>query len=65
RVTIEANCANGLLMQYIAQHARTTGEEYHESNVTLEATISEKHLAKLNAFGEDVKIVKTVKTGTV
>ncbi|MDY7011128.1 MAG: GTPase HflX [Planctomycetota bacterium] len=56
-VTIEADCANGRLMQYLARHARTTVKTYLDSSVRMEATIGEKHLAELNAFGKDVKIL--------
>lgn len=56
-VTIRADCTNGRLMQYLAHHARAKGRTYRGKNVTLEATISEKHLAALNNFGNDVKIL--------
>ncbi len=59
-VTIEADCANGRLMQYLAHHTRTTDKTYHGSSVRMEATISEKHLAALNNFGKDVKILTDI-----
>ncbi len=60
RVTIEADCANGRLMQYLARHARATDRTYLGSSVRMEATIGEKHIAELDAFGKDVKILTDI-----
>ena len=57
RVTIEADCANGKLMQYLARHVRAADRTYVGSSVRIEATIGEKHIAAMNAFGQDVKIL--------
>ncbi len=58
-VTIEADCANGRLMQYLSQHARVDGQTYRGGSVRMKATLSEKHLAWLRAFGRAVKILAT------
>ncbi len=60
RVTIEADCANGKLMQYLARHAHATDRTYLGSSVRMEATIGEKHIAELDAFGKDVKILTDI-----
>ncbi len=60
RVTIEADCANGRLMQYLARHAHATDRTYLGSSVRMEATIGEKHIAELDAFGKDVKILTDI-----
>ena len=57
RVTIEADCANGRLLQYVSRHARTAEPTYADGSVRLEAVIGENHLPALRRFGRDVKIV--------
>ena len=56
-VTIEADCADGRLMQYLSRHARLDEGTYDGANVRMTATLSEKHLAALRAFGRSVKIL--------
>jgi len=57
RVTLEADCTNGKLMQYIAQHAEVHSENYADATVRLETVMPESRLAGLRAFGEAVRIL--------
>ncbi|MFA6132928.1 MAG: GTPase HflX [Phycisphaerae bacterium] len=57
RVTLKANCANGRLMQYIAQHAQVLSQSFSDSTALIEATIPAKRLAQLTTFGNDVEIL--------
>ncbi len=56
RVLLEADCANGRLMQFLSRFAQVDGETFEGSSVRMEATLSEKHLAALRDFGDDVRI---------
>jgi GTP-binding protein HflX len=55
-VTLTANCGNGRLMQYIAQHAEVLSQTYNDATATIEATMAENRLSELAAFGSDVTI---------
>ena len=56
RVTIEADCANGRLIHFLRRYARTSAPTYDGRSVRLDATIGEKHLSALRAFGKDVRV---------
>ena len=56
RVTIEADCGNGKLMQYLSRYVRTAEQAYDGGSVRMEGTVSEKHLAGLRGFGRAVKV---------
>ncbi|MFP4055196.1 MAG: GTPase HflX, partial [Phycisphaerae bacterium] len=58
RVTLEANCANGRLMQYIAQHAEVESQTYEQATARIEGTMPRNRLEFLHTFGEDVQIVE-------
>jgi GTPase len=58
RVTLEANCANGRLMQYIAQHADVESQTYEQATARIEGTMPRNRLEFLHTFGEDVQIVE-------
>ncbi|MCL2700230.1 MAG: GTPase HflX [Phycisphaerae bacterium] len=58
RVTLRANCRNGKLMQYIAQHAQVERQTYEESTAVIDATMPTNRLAALNSFGADVEVIK-------
>lgn len=57
RVKIHAECTNGKLMQYIAQHARVDSQTYEGTIAEIDATIIANRLAGLKAFGKDVRVV--------
>jgi GTP-binding protein HflX len=57
RVRLEANCANGRLMQYIARHARVDNQSYQGAIATIEGTMTTGHVSGLGAFGGDVSVV--------
>jgi GTP-binding protein HflX len=57
RVTIEADCTNGRLMQYIAQHAQVASETYEGATARIEALMARNRLEGLRAFGDDVQVL--------
>jgi len=57
-VTLRANCRNGKLMQYIAQHAQVSHQTFEDNIAVLDATVPANRLPMLNSFGEDVEVVK-------
>jgi len=57
-VTLRANCRNGKLMQYIAQHAQVQQQTFEDSTAIINATIPANRLPMLNSFGVDVEVVK-------
>ncbi|RLF43637.1 MAG: GTPase HflX, partial [Thermoplasmata archaeon] len=57
KVTVEADCTNGRLVQYLAHHAHNLDQSYHNHRVRMTATIGQEHLAILRRFGEDVMIL--------
>ena len=57
RVLLRANCANGRLMQYIAQHAQVLRQTFQDSFALITATMSATRLEGLRAFGGDVEIL--------
>lgn len=57
RVTLEADCTNGKLMQYIAQYAHVSSETYAGSTARIEAVMAQSHLEGLRAFGDDVHVL--------
>lgn len=58
QVTLTANCSNGKLMQYLAQHATVQSQTYTEAVAHIEATMTAKRIGELAMFGKDVQIVK-------
>ena len=56
-VTLEANCRNGRLMQYIARHAEIRSQSFDDATARIEATIAENRLPELESFGKDVRIL--------
>ena len=58
RVTIEADCANGRLMQYISRHARVESESFAGATARIEAVMSQSHLEGLRAFGDSVQVLE-------
>jgi len=57
RVTLEADCTNGRLMQYIARHAEVHSESYAGATARIEAVMPEWRLRGLRAFGEAVHVL--------
>ena len=55
-VTIRADCRNGRLMQYIAQHARVESEQYEDSTAKLDAVMPAGLVERLRGFGDDVEV---------
>jgi GTP-binding protein HflX len=58
RVTLQADCTNGKLMQYIARHAQVDSESYAGQTVRIEARMALRRVDGLRAFGDDVRIVQ-------
>ncbi len=56
RVTLEANCGNGRLMQYIAQHADVKEQSFVDATARIDAVLPESKLAELRSFEPDVVI---------
>ena len=56
-VTIHADCRNGRLMQYIAQHAQVHDRSYRDCTARIEAVMAAGRLEQLRTFGRDVRIV--------
>ena len=57
RVTLEADCRNGRLMQYIARHARVESESFRDSTAYIKAIMEPKRIEQLHRFGRDVLVV--------
>jgi len=57
-VHIEANCANGRLMQFISQHAQVKSQDYVDTTAIIDAELPANRLRELELFGEDVKVTK-------
>ncbi len=57
KVTLKADCRNGKLMQYIAQHARVESQEYTDTIAHIEATMETARIENLATFGDDVQII--------
>jgi len=56
KVLLHANCGNGRLMQFIAQHAEIEQQTYNDSTAEITAVMSADRLRMLKGFGEDVVI---------
>jgi len=56
RVTLQANCRNGKLMQFIAQHAQVQSQSFDDATACIEALMSAKRIDELRRFGKDVRI---------
>ena len=57
RVTLLADCRNGRLMQYIAQHARVESQCFKDTTAHIEAVMDVQRIDQLQHFGSDVQIV--------
>jgi len=56
RVLLHANCGNGRLMQYIAQHAQVEQQTYKDSTAEIIAVMSSEQVKMLGTFGDDVAV---------
>jgi len=57
RVTLQADCRNGKLMQYIAHYATVESQRYSDTTAHIEATMEPAYLARLRRFAPDVQII--------
>jgi len=57
RVTLDADCGKGKLMQFIARHARIESQTFDGATARIEATLPASRIAELSAFGDDVRII--------
>jgi len=57
RVTLDANCGDGKLMQFIARHARIESQPFDGGTTRIEATLPAGLIAELSAFGDHVRII--------
>jgi GTPase len=57
RVTLEADCRNGRLMQYIARHGQVMEQAFDDSTARIEAVFSSDRVEGLRAFGDSVRII--------
>jgi GTP-binding protein HflX len=57
RISLQADCRNGLLMQYIARHAQVQSEQFRDSTACIEALMEAHHVDQLRRFGADVRIL--------
>jgi len=57
KLVVNANCGNGRLMQFLAQHARVASKEFTDATCHIEGTISEVYVGELRSFGRDVDII--------
>jgi len=56
RVRLEANCGNGRLMQYIAQHAQIEQQTYNDAVAEITAVMPTDKVKLLETFGDDVSV---------
>ena len=56
RVLLHANCGNGRLMQYIAQHAQVEQQTYTDATAEIIAVMPADRVERLSAFGDDVAV---------
>ena len=56
-VTLQADCRNGRLMQYIAQHAQVESQRYEDTTAHIEATMDANRIEQLERFGTDVQVI--------
>jgi len=56
RVTLQADCRNGRLMQYIAHHARIESRRYSDTTAYIDAIMPSDRVERLARFGEDVRV---------
>ncbi len=54
---LRANCTNGRLMQFLAQHAKVDHQEFSDATVLMDAAMSAAKVELLRTFGRDVEIV--------
>ncbi len=58
RVKLRANCGNGRLMQYIAQHACIEEETFVDTTAEIQAMMPSESVDRLRQFGRDVEIIR-------
>jgi len=58
RVKLSADCRNGKLMQYIAQHAKVVREQFTDARADIEAEIPARRLEQLRGLVRDVEILQ-------
>jgi GTP-binding protein HflX len=56
RVVLHANCRNGRLMQFIAQHAQVHARSFDDATARIEALMPAKRIEELRRFGKDVSV---------
>ncbi|MBL7221089.1 MAG: GTPase HflX [Phycisphaerae bacterium] len=56
RVLLQANCGNGRLMQYIAQHAQVQQQTYNDATAEIIAIMPTDKVERLSTFGDDVSV---------
>ena len=56
RVTLQADCRNGKLMQYIAQHADIEHQSFDDTTARIIALMPARRLEQLRRFGQDVEV---------
>jgi len=56
RVTIQANCRNGKLMQFIARYAQVRSQTYLDATACIEADLAVQRVEELRRFGKDVQV---------
>ncbi len=56
RVMLQANCGNGRLMQYIAQHAQVEQQTYNDATAEIVAVMPTDKVKFLDSFGDDVEV---------
>jgi GTPase len=57
RVRLRASCANGRLMQYIAQHAEVREQRYEDTIACIDALMPAERVSGLSRFGTDVEVL--------
>jgi len=55
-VTIQADCRNGRLMQFITRHAKITSRRFDDATVLMEAVMERHKIDMLGVFGKDVRV---------
>ena len=61
-VTLQADCRNGRLMQYIARHAQVESQIYDDTIAHIEAIMDAGRIDQLHRFGKDVQIISRYAT---
>lgn len=56
-VRLSADCRNGRLMQYIAQHASVRSETFQDNTAVIEAVMPIRRIRELEQFKQDVRVL--------